>query len=51
MLLNLDNEKVINKFLHLVVSLSKIQAHEIVSHLSPLLEDLFLIRASNFNWV
>jgi len=43
----LFNEKVINKFLHLVMSISKIQAHEIITHLSPLLEDLFLIRASN----
>ncbi len=43
----LFNEKVITKFLHLVVGLSKIQAHDMLSHLSPILENLFLTRATN----
>jgi len=38
---------VIKKFLHLVVGVSKIKAHEILSHLSPVLENLFLTRGTN----
>jgi hypothetical protein len=43
----LFKETVINKFLHLVVRLSKIQARDIINNLSPILEELFLIRATN----
>jgi hypothetical protein len=43
----LFKETVINKFLHLVVRISKIQAIDIITDLSPILEKLFLIRATN----
>jgi hypothetical protein len=43
----LFKETVLNKFLHLVVSVSKIQAYDIITYLSPILEELFLILATN----
>jgi len=43
----LFNESVIDKFLHLVLSTSTISATQLLDNLSPVLEELFLIRATN----
>lgn len=43
----LFNEAVIDKFLHLVLSTSAIPATRVLDNLSPVLEELFLIRATN----
>lgn len=43
----LFNEAVIDKFLHLVLSTSAIPATRVLDNLSPVLEELFLIRATS----